>query len=155
MSKVPESRLNRRSAALAMFGFTMMVVTYGQARAYGSEAPALSSVSPGAAEAPQLVVGSAMRIERDEANVETLHGPYTFVAPAPTAPVETTAPVEDSLRWIPVAEAGPECFATIGAYNEAWWATGVAPVNPCFAIPEPNNQDQPEDVERHQDGEAF
>lgn len=64
------------------------------------------------------------------------------------APVEAPAPaetVEDVVTFVPIAEAGPECFATTSEYHEVWWATGIAPVAPCFVIYEPNNQEQPVD----------
>jgi hypothetical protein len=46
------------------------------------------------------------------------------------------------------------CFQDKFEYIEAWNRTGVEP-EPCFVAPPPNNQDQPNDVKRTQDGKPF
>lgn len=146
-------RTHRRNVlAAALFSATLATVVYGQARAYGSELPTLSTVPAGAAEAPELTptVTSSIRIERapDGAETVSVSAPAPVVPPSVSAP-QTVAEEGEGLRFVPLAEAGPECFATVAAYNEAWWAAGVAPVNPCFVVYEPNGQAQPDELEEN------
>lgn len=46
------------------------------------------------------------------------------------------------------------CFQDKFDYIEAWNRTGVEP-EPCFVAPPPNNQAQPDDVQRTHDGKPF
>lgn len=77
--------------------------------------------------------------------------PTTAFNPPPNPGSDQPASGEGRVR---TGTAQEGCFQDKFEYIEAWNRTGKEP-EPCFVAPPPNNQAQPEDVVRSQDGKPF
>lgn len=142
-----------RLLSATLFSATLVTVAFGQARAYGSALPQLSTIPAGAAEAPELVVGPQESPSLPVAAPAAT--PLPVVPPAVSAPQTIAQEDEPTVAFVPIAEAGTECFRSMAEYHELWWSTGVEPPAPCFVVYEPNGQDQPDDSDRHYNGESV
>jgi hypothetical protein len=75
----------------------------------------------------------------------------TVTNPMPNPGSDQPAQGEGRVR---TGTAQEGCFQDKFEYIEQWNRTGVEP-EPCFVAPPPNNQAQPDQVKRSQDGKPF
>jgi hypothetical protein len=102
---------------------------------------------------PSVTNGQVTSDGRIEPSGESPQGsPTTGVTnPMPNPGSDQPATGEGRVR---TGTAQEGCFQDKFEYIEAWNRTGVEP-EPCFVAPPPNNQEQPKDVKRTQDGKPF